>query len=354
MLNRHCILKLFYILAHVTIIFHCYCRVVIRFGNVTTLWHGITDTIPRISALEQSQRDPDILLAAAEHALITFNKTTGEKAILAGNPYQSGYVEGIGIAARFDHITGIVHLKGKYILSDEKNRLLRSIDYISNQTGIFAGSPHIRASTDGTLAKARFALPLGIVKDTTNSDSPIYVIDDVILRKIQFGFVTTLPNSHSGRLYSSNYNNGYFSLTIGPAGDPYVGTGHVIARYSEEDEGGFVEMIGINNGKVNCDSCSFASVKFEVVQSLRFITPDHLLIGELGGQLQLLNMTAKTVSQLLDPDRRSQTTTRHAGHYRRFQIATVQSIFVDSSYIFIGDQSSQGHGVIRQMEYKLG
>lgn len=108
--------------------------------------------------------------------------TTGQVTTFAGAP-ESGFIDGVGTAARFNMPANIaVDAKGTTLyVTDASNDAIRQIDIASVKVTTIAGSPTV-GNTDGIGAAARFDTPWGIVTD----GSSLYVADAAngIIRKI--------------------------------------------------------------------------------------------------------------------------------------------------------------------------
>ena len=282
--------------------------------------------------LELSKSHPELLVAALENALVTVHKVTGAIEILAGEPEEYGYVEGVGRAARFRSILGISQLEYKYILSDNGNQCLRSVDYISNEAQTFAGLCGQQGDADGSLVSARFYRPSGMTRDPGNPDV-IYLIDSPKLRKIDLAIETvrTLP----GSIHVLGTG-----ITMDPAGGLLVTSSHGVKQYNFN---GSAQWLTNSGGGLGCNQCNISSAKFIFPEGLRFITPEVLLVADGWNGLRLIDLTSEIVTTI-GPWRGQD------GPYQDITLSCPHSIAVDNSYIYIGECADRGGGV-RKLAY---
>ncbi len=117
----------------------------------------------------------------------------GQIGALAGNLNGIGNVDGLGQAARFNRPTGVaVDAAGNTYVVDSDNLIIRKITP-AGLTSTFAGSPGQSGFLDGLGQAARFSAPGGIAIDVAGN---LYVTDRSTLRKISpAGAVTTLAGT---------------------------------------------------------------------------------------------------------------------------------------------------------------
>jgi len=117
----------------------------------------------------------------------------GQIGALAGNLNGIGNVDGLGQAARFNRPTGVaVDAAGNTYVVDSENLIIRKITP-AGLTSTFAGSPGQSGFLDGLGQAARFSAPGGIAIDVAGN---LYVTDRSTLRKISpAGAVTTLAGT---------------------------------------------------------------------------------------------------------------------------------------------------------------
>ena len=117
---------------------------------------------------------------------------TGVVTTLAGSGEQGGYVDGIGVAARFYHPSGVTTDGINLYVTDTDAHTIRKIVIATGVVTTYAGMAGIGGNIDGIGASARFNWPEGITTDGTN----LYVADtnNRTIRKIVIatGSVTTL------------------------------------------------------------------------------------------------------------------------------------------------------------------
>lgn len=120
---------------------------------------------------------------------------TGEVSTLAGAAGVSGATDGVGLAATFNHPTGITTDGMNLFVADSGNYTIRKIEIISGSVTTLAGTAGNHGSEDGTGSSARFYYPSGITTDGSN----LYVADNnnFTIRKIVIATaeVTTLAGA---------------------------------------------------------------------------------------------------------------------------------------------------------------
>ena len=124
----------------------------------------------------------------------------GEVRLVAGNT-RTGFVNGVGAAARFNGVTcTALDPDGTTLYaSDTFNGLVRTIDLETGDTRVLAGRPHEFAAFDGTGSDARFSSPRGCA--VAPDGSALYVADGPSIRRITLPDreVTTLAGAPSER-----------------------------------------------------------------------------------------------------------------------------------------------------------
>jgi len=276
-------------------------------------------------------------VAGSSNALITIHKFAGVIEILAGEPEESGYVEGVGRTARFNAIYGISQLEYKYILSDYGNHCLRSVDYISNETQTFAGACLSWGTADGSLVSARFASPSGMTRDLGNPDV-IYLVELRALRKIDLlaETVITLPGS--------NLPSGYiYGVTMSPAGNLFITSLHGIMQFNLNETVQW--LTGNTTQGAACDECDISSARFSGPVGLRFITPKVLMVADYNNhKLRLVNLTSGIVTAIGAGEGYQD------GPYQDSKLISPYSIAIDSSSIYIGAVTAID-GSVRKLAY---
>jgi sugar lactone lactonase YvrE len=119
--------------------------------------------------------------------------SAGVVSTVAGSPGRSGFVDGIGKAARFNHPSGVaVDNQGIIYVCDRDNSAIRKITTDGNVTTLAGGT---FGSNDGHGSAAQFGFPAGLALDGAGN---IYVadIDNFTIRKVSSnGDVTTVAGT---------------------------------------------------------------------------------------------------------------------------------------------------------------
>jgi sugar lactone lactonase YvrE len=147
--------------------------------------------------------DPSGNLYIADTGNHTIRRLTpaGVVSTLAGSPGQSGSVDGIGAAARFNNPEGVaVDGAGNVYVADTGNFTIRKV----TPAGVvitYAGQAGRQGTVDGSVASALFNSPQKIVVDSVGT---VYVLDSGI-RRISAGTVQTIFASGPATLTSPGY-----------------------------------------------------------------------------------------------------------------------------------------------------
>lgn len=137
-----------------------------------------------------------VYVADSDDHIVEKISSTGQVTIFAGAAGQSGSVDGIGTAARFNSPSGLAFDSSDNLyVVDAINFTIRKITP-SGLVTTLAGSPGQSGSVDGLGAAARF-LPISLATDKADN---IYVTDRDVIRKITpMGMVTTLAGKDQQR-----------------------------------------------------------------------------------------------------------------------------------------------------------
>src|SRR5262249_54511215 len=131
----------------------------------------------------------------------------------------SGYVDGIGAAARFQSPRGIWGDGTNLYVCDSLNFTLRKIVIATGQVTTLAGLAQFRGTGDGVGSAARFYGPTDIWGDGVN----LYVADGSAIRKVSIatGQVQTIDGSPAAAAYADSPvgSNARFSFISGLWGD---------------------------------------------------------------------------------------------------------------------------------------
>lgn len=153
-------------------------------------------TFPSLTGVS-SASDGNLYVATYVYSTVERISPSGQVTVLAGRRDNRGFADGIGAAARFDHITGVAaDDDGNVYVADSNNNTIRKIEIVTGAVSTLAGNPQQPAgSADGVASAARFDRPCGIEADRMGN---VYVADcsNHTIRKVTpAGVVTTLAGT---------------------------------------------------------------------------------------------------------------------------------------------------------------
>jgi sugar lactone lactonase YvrE len=162
------------------------------------------------------------------HSIRKIVVATGEVTTLAGSPRVAGSTDGIGTSALFNYPEGVARDgAGNLFVADSDNHTIRKIVISSGEVTTFAGSPGQSGSVDGVGSAARFNHPEGLAVDSMGN---LFVADsdNHTVRKIALatGAVTTVVGTPGrtgvvlGHLPASQGCPS--SLLVGQSGELYI------------------------------------------------------------------------------------------------------------------------------------
>ena len=158
------------------------------------------NTLPAALAIDGT----DVIVSLGDHTIVRVASVGGAVTLLAGTSNASGFVDGVGAAARFTRPAGLYNDgAGSLYVADGGNYALRKIALATGTVSTFAGASSI-GSSDGVGAAAHFWAPQGMVADASGS---LYVADtnNDTIRKVTLadGTVSTIAGS-AGQVGSSD------------------------------------------------------------------------------------------------------------------------------------------------------
>lgn len=155
---------------------------------------------------------------------------SGVVTILAGQPGNSGYTNGLGTNALFSNLNGIVlDSRGNLYVADSGNYVIRRITPEGEVT-TWAGSAGSSGYQDGAGTNAWFAYPRGLGIDQQGN---VYVADESCIRKISSGGqVTTLGGG--SQLWGHLDGPGPFAWFSNPCGIAVDTSGHLLVVDSSD------------------------------------------------------------------------------------------------------------------------
>lgn len=167
-------------------------KVVPSTGAVTTL--ATFAMPPQGLAVDGSDLLVSLEGAKGEGSIVRLS-AGGAVSPVAGSSTQSGFVDGVGTAARFNWPGGLLlDGSGELFIADSGNFVLREMNVATANVVTFAGAKSL-GSADGRGRAARFSAPLGLAAD----DATVYLADtgNDTIRAIDIatGTVTTLAGA---------------------------------------------------------------------------------------------------------------------------------------------------------------
>jgi len=138
------------------------------------------------------------------------NIATGAASTLVGSPFIAGSIDGIGSAARFNNITGLVYLAGNLYVCDSTDETIRKVDLSTNQVTTFAGSVGNTGTADGAGAAASFNTPYAITTDGTD----LFVVDqdNYTIRRIVVGATEGTVSTFAGIAGATGTTDGAYGV----------------------------------------------------------------------------------------------------------------------------------------------
>lgn len=152
---------------------------------------------------------------------------TGAVTTLAGSYGVGGAADGIGTAAQFETLTGILaDGNGNLYVADGRSSTIRKVVLATTAVSTIAGTAYMTGSADGTGTAARFLAPGSMALDTSGN---LYIADSSArtIRKLVLssGAVTTLAGSFG--MIGSVDGTGTNALFGGPQGLSLDGSGNL-------------------------------------------------------------------------------------------------------------------------------
>ena len=280
--------------------------------------------------IEADIMQPDMLVFSDGHSL----KVTDGATILplVGSAQQSGYVEGIGSAARFNRITGFSQISSTTIVTaDNYNHCLRIVERTSLSTSVLAGLCQTSGNSDGQ--DARFSYPWSVIRDPKSS-TQILVSDrrNSVVKQVELvvGFTRTLIrnglenptgmalDSERGRLLIANYH--YIS--------EYEMESQTLSTLTGTPTPGYAE------GRLGL-------AKYNFPREMAFLSSDVTLVADrFNHRVRVVNTTSNSVSSICAGDQ----TTRDGPANQFCGLDLPFSLLVNTNTIYTGQD-----GAIRRM-----
>lgn len=210
-------------------------------------------------------------------------KTNVTVSILAGSASASGYVDGIGTAARFSGVisASVLDSAGNLYVSDYNNYRVRKITATGVVTTL-AGSGFF-GDTNGTGTAASFS-PGFLVIDSSGNLLMSDTSSNKIKKITQSGVVTTFAGSGTsasidGTVVSASFL-GTGGLAFDKSGNLYVGEAYKIRKISSI--GVVTTVVGSTEGYLDGNG---TNTKFKSIGAISFDNSGNLFVGDTGNQL---------------------------------------------------------------------
>ncbi len=203
---------------------------------------------------------------------------------LAGSPGDSGVVDGIGPAARFDNPEGIAcDGAGNLLVADTSNNTIRRVVVATGAVTTLAGSAGQSGDADGIGASARFAGPKGLAWDGAGS---LFISDrgNQTLRKlvVATGEVTTVPDIVSATM----------ELAADGAGSLFVADSFVIRKVAVAT--GVVTTLAGNPDTPGVADGTGTNASFGSIMSLAYDGVDGLIVVDSSDGLRIRRVVIAT------------------------------------------------------------
>lgn len=220
--------------------------------------------------------------------------------LVAGNPYKTGYQEGIRAAARFGSLTAVAThpTNTAYIwVADHTNGCIRSINRISNLTTSLTGRCTRHELWDGKFSAAKIGYPIGLAS-LSKVALTLYFFDntDEVLR--------CLTRDSNGwqvlSIYILNKNTNRFVF------DPaeryaYFSHSQSITRLSVTWQGSVEEIIPYSNGPGHNDG-PFTEAKINKALSIYFFDENTILLADNKNHaIRVIDLLTSEISTLCKP-----------------------------------------------------
>jgi streptogramin lyase len=236
------------------------------------------------------------------HTVRRIDLASGAVSTVAGRCGRAGHADGIGTRARFDAPSSLVHHDGQLYVAESHGLVLRRIDLASSRVSTVAGQYQRPGSADGVGDEARFdhhqSSALGEVPyGMTIAGGAIYLADsgNHTLRRINpvTGEVTTVAGSS---IAGATPPPRAHTLSVGTL---FVTAGQGLYRREGADfqlVAGHPEEIGQRDGTAG-------RARFRGPFALASLEAGELVVGEVNGQVRLVDPQSGRVRTLFDFDR---------------------------------------------------
>ena len=192
----------------------------------------------------------NLFVADMGNAAIRKITPDGVVTTFAGRVRRGGYADGTGAAARFNNPHGVaVDPSGNIYVADRENNVIRKITTSGVVTTV-AGTPGKPGSADGRVATALFNMPTGLAFDTAGN---LYVADSCTIRKISLNKMVTTLSGKAGKVGSVD-GEGELARFLDPRGIAVHGNGDIYVADADAirkiTQSGMVSTVAGRNRRV--------------------------------------------------------------------------------------------------------
>ena len=307
---------------------------------------GLNSSGSQVNAITKA--GTNFYVADSAGAIRQISSVTGGAITIAGKAGYSGYADGVGDAARFRSIGGMVTDGTNLFLSDAIGNNVRKIEIATGTVSTVAGNGP--GSTDGTSADARFYNPRDVTSDGTN----LYVTDESnrTVRKISIatGEVTTLAGSPDK--FGGKDGVGAEAVFYNPKGITNDGT------YLYVTDDGTVRRIEIASGTVTTFAGAPTSgysrdgtgtdARFSYPEGITTDGKNLYVVESVGSTIRKIEIASRVVT-IIAGTPWVQGSADGAGADAQFEYPT--GITTDGTYLYVAD--SQNY-TVRKIEIATG
>ena len=208
---------------------------------------------------------------------------------IAGKATQSGYVEGVGIVARFNYILSFLQVStNRVLITDYHNHCVRSLDRITNETLTYVGNCTNSGNKDGT--DALITHPVKLIVDIKNPIRLLLAERGRIIKSVK---VANGNVSYFGSIVDYSVLN---MIQEKDRGDLFVTFEHGVGLLDYHTRAFSVIAGSAING---FKDGSFNQMRFYYPFSIKFLNSHTLLVSDTyNNRLRVLDLITNTSSSI--------------------------------------------------------